>query len=127
MIKLLKIEKLKAHEKTNKQNLLRVKKKILAAAYFSRPIVVDKKTLVILDGHHRTKILKQIGCGKIPAYLVNYQNPKIRLSSRRPNFKITKTAIIKNALAGKLFPYKTSKHLLPQRPKNLKIKLEKLI
>jgi len=127
MTTLINIKKLKAHEKTDKRNLTRVKNILYQAKYFTQPIIVEYKNFVILDGHHRAKALKNMGYGKIPAYLVDYQNKNIKVISRRPNIMLSKENIIQRALSGKPYPYKTSKHLIPHRPKNLKIKLEKLI
>ena len=127
MIKLIEIKKLKNHEKTDQKNLLKVKQLIFKNKYFTNPIIVDRKTLVILDGHHRTEILKILGYKKIPALLVDYNDKRIKVFSRRSRIKINKQKIIKRALTKKLFPYKTSKHLIPNRPANLKIKLTKLV
>jgi len=126
MIKIITIKKLKAHEKTDGINFAKVKKAIRQKGYFTKPIIVDDKNFIILDGHHRTKALLNLGYKKIPALLVDYQNPKIKVVGRRKNIKINKRIVIKNALAKKLFPYKTSKHLVPNRPAKFEIKLEKL-
>lgn len=127
MIKIIEIKNLKAHERTDRINLERVRAKIKQAKYFTCPIIVDKNNFIILDGHHRTLALTKLGFTKIPVLMVNYCDKKIRVFSRRENYKITKEIIIKNALASKLLPKKTSKHLIPNRPKNFKINLEKLL
>jgi len=126
-IKIIKIKELKAHEKTDRANLLKVEQKIKQANCFTCPIIVDNKNHIILDGHHRVKILKSLGYQKIPAFLVNYQDKQIKVLSRRKDIKINKEIIVKNTLAKKLFPYKTSKHLIPNRPKDLKINFKKLL
>ena len=99
----------------------------MATGYFTEPIIVDRHHLIILDGHHRVAILKKLGYQKIPAYLVDYLNKNIKVISRRKNLPIKKETIIYNSLLGKLLPYKTSKHLIPNRPKNLNINLTKLL
>ena len=125
-IKLLPIEYLKPHEKVNPRNLAKVKAEIMSADCFTEPIVVDRRHYIILDGHHRTKILKSLGYSKIPVLLVDYLDEKIKVVSRRKNRPVKKESIIYNALLGKLFPYKTSRHLIPNRPKHFKINLNKL-
>jgi hypothetical protein len=39
-----------------------------------RPIIVDRDSYVIIDGHHRYEALKRLGVNKIPAILVDYVN-----------------------------------------------------
>jgi hypothetical protein len=41
------------------------------------PIIVDRKTLVVLDGMHRVAALKRLNCKKIPVCLIDYENPAI--------------------------------------------------
>ncbi len=41
------------------------------------PIIVDKKTFVVLDGMHRVAALKRLNCKKIPVCLVDYENPAV--------------------------------------------------
>lgn len=125
MIKLIDLRKLKVHEKVSQKRLAEVKKMIITARFFTEPIIVEKKHLVILDGHHRVKLLKEIGCKKIPAFLVNYANQKIKVKSRRPNFIVNKNSVINRALSDRLYPAKTSRHFIPWRPKT-KIRLSEL-
>lgn len=41
------------------------------------PIIVDRKTLVVLDGMHRVAALERLNCKKIPCCLVDYENPAV--------------------------------------------------
>ena len=125
-IKLISIKELKPHEKINKKNLEKIKNIIKSTANLKNPIIVDKHNLVILDGHHRTRALLDLGYKKIAVQLVDYYDSKIKVLGRRKNIKVTKGKIIDRALLGKLFPEKTSKHLVPQRVKGLGIDLGKL-
>jgi len=45
------------------------------------PVIVDKETLVVLDGMHRVAALQHLDCRLIPVCLVNYNNPSIRVES----------------------------------------------
>ncbi len=36
------------------------------------PIVVDRESRIIIDGHHRVEAFRRLGLAKIPAILVNY-------------------------------------------------------
>ena len=126
MIKLIDLGKLKIHERISRNRLAAVKKMIVSACAFTEPIVVEKNNLVILDGHHRVTVLKEMGYRKIPAYLVNYLNQNVRVNSRRSNYLVSKDLVISRALSDQPYPSKTSRHFIPHRPKNFKIKLSKL-
>ena len=51
------------------------------------PIIVDRKSLVVLDGMHRVAAAKEIGYRYIPACLVDYDNPDIRIGCWYRMFK----------------------------------------
>lgn len=106
------INKLKEHEEVNKEELEVLKKKIVADKVFKVPIVVDENTNVVLDGHYRLNVLKTLGYSKIPAIMVDYKTPGIKVLPWRGGETITKEMIIEAGLKGKKFPPKTSKHMI---------------
>jgi len=122
---ILSIQEFKEHEKVNKRRLEQLKQEIKSDGMLKDPIIVDKKTKIILDGHHRYNSIKQLGYNKILAYFVDYASPKIRVVSRREK-KVTKKNVIEAGLSNKKMPYKSSKHLIPNRPRNICVNLEKL-
>lgn len=117
-IKLIKIDKLVCHEKINKKRLDKLLVRIQKDQKLRKPIVVDEKTLMILDGHHRYSVFKELGYKKIPCLLVNYLDSGVKLSFRRKYIKdkILKEAVLNMVKNKKLFPYKTTKHILSKRP-----------
>jgi len=126
-IKIIPIKNLKPHELTNQKRFLKVKKMIKKLEYFSEPIIVEGKHFIILDGHHRTRVLGELGYKKVPAIIINYNDPKIKVFARRKNLPIDKRLIVNYVLSGRIFPCKTSRHVIPDRPKNLNIKLDQLL
>ena len=76
-----------------------------------RPIVVDKKHHLILDGHHRFEVAKKMGLKTIPAILVNYSD--IEIWSLRPDQIVNHELVISKALKGDIYPNKTVKHSFP--------------
>ena len=80
---LMSISKLKRHEAIDPKRLLELMAQIKNDGYLKNPIVVDKDSLVILDGHHRLKALKTLGYQKIPTFLVDYQSGRVRVYLRR--------------------------------------------
>ncbi len=125
---LVNIDKLISHEMVCFKRLKQVRNDLLVKGFIKNPVVVDRKNNIILDGHHRVAALKQLGASKIPAYLVNYQDKNIGVTLRRKEFSFAdiKQAVINYCLQGKIFPSKTTRHLIRNRPKNINIKISKL-
>jgi len=71
---LTKISELKEHEETDPFHLAELKNELVRDGYQRDPIIVDANHKVILDGHHRVKILKTLGCSRVAAHYVNYLN-----------------------------------------------------
>ena len=109
---LIDLEKLREHEEIRPEYLEQLKNEIQSDGILKMPIAVDKKTYIILDGHHRLHALKKIGCKRIPVILFDYQSPEIEVIPWREGEKITKEMIIQTALAGGRMSPKTSKHMI---------------
>ena len=109
---LIDLEKLKEHEEIRPDYLEELKNEILSDGILKMPIAVDKKTYIILDGHHRLHALKKIGCKRIPVILFDYQSPEIKVLPHREGETVNKEMIIQTALAGRRMPPKTSRHMI---------------
>jgi len=124
----IEIKKIKEHEAVDINHLEIIKKMINKSGFFKEPIIIDKKTFIVLDGHHRLNSCQELGLKKVPCLMVDYLgNNNIKVVSRRKNIFINKKRVIKMGLSGKVFPNKTTKHLIPGRVKNIKIPLELLL
>lgn len=109
-IYLISNQKLKPHEQIRKHYLIKLARQIGRDGLIKKPIIVDRKTMVILDGHHRFNSSKILGWQSIPAFLVNYHSRKITVGSWRKNLIVTKTQVLQAGLTGKLLKPKTSRH-----------------
>ncbi|WP_187152649.1 ParB N-terminal domain-containing protein [Acidianus manzaensis] len=58
-----------------------------------QPVIVDENTFIILDGHHRTKASKILGIRKIPVYMVDYFDNRIKVNSFALNISNLNLAI----------------------------------
>lgn len=76
-IAILETEKLHMHEKTIPDSLSKLKRNIKEERILQSPVIVDKNSLVILDGMHRFSALRSLGCRLIPVCLVDYNNSMI--------------------------------------------------
>lgn len=111
-IKLVEINKLREHEEIDIKYFKQLMKEIRSDGILKQPIVADEKTMVVIDGEHRLRILKKLGCKKIPVIFVNYQSPKIKIFPWRKEEKVSKKSVIRAGLSKDKLPPKTSKHMI---------------
>ncbi len=78
-IAILEISTLHFHEATIPQLVAHLTTSIASDGYVKDPIIVDEKSLTVLDGVHRVAALKQLQIPRIPACLVDYSNPNIKV------------------------------------------------
>lgn len=90
-ISLEEIEKLHIHEEIIPSILKWLVEKIKNDGVFKDPIIVDEKTLVVLDGMHRVAAAKELDLKYIPVCLVDYDNPNIGLYTWTRVIKYKKT------------------------------------
>lgn len=115
------IDKLKPHEKGSPLYFRLIRRELLKNGMLRCPIIVDEKTLVILDGMHRWLALKSLGCKLIPVMLVDArQNSRIRIGKRRMHRyvddstqKVTIEQVISAAFSGQLMEPKSTRHFFP--------------
>jgi len=109
---IISISDLKEHEKTHTKYLEKLQKQIFEDGVLKLPILVDKETMVVLDGHHRLNSLRKLGFSKIAVVFIDYISPEIVVSSWRKGYEINKKDVLTAGLTDNKFPHKTSRHLL---------------
>lgn len=109
---LVRIDNLKHHEKTIPSRQANISRSIAENGYHGPPILVEARYLIILDGHHRVNALRSLGARWVPAVLLEYGDERLTLSSWRPDVSVTPSEVVRRALAGLLYPPKTTRHLL---------------
>ena len=65
-------EDLKPHEESIYERTQQVRLSIMRTGVLRRPLIVDERTGVIIDGTHRYEALKSIGASRIPVIGVDY-------------------------------------------------------
>lgn len=73
------VDKLHIHEEIIPGILNWLVEKIRRDNFFKDPVIVDEKTLVVLDGMHRMAAAREIALKYIPVCLVDYDNNSIEL------------------------------------------------
>jgi hypothetical protein len=125
-VALVSLRLLKEHEKVIPEELLKLMIEILGDGVLKVPIIVDSKHYVILDGHHRYRVIHYLGGKLIPAILVDYDGDLVEVTSWRRGVKVTKKDVLEAALKGRKLPPKTSRHILKVPIPRVDVPLETL-
>ena len=78
-IKLVELGKLHIHEEIIPELLGSMVDGIKSSGMLRHPIIADVNNLVVLDGMHRVAALKKIKCRYVPACLVDYDSPNVKV------------------------------------------------
>ncbi|OGI14746.1 hypothetical protein A3K63_02620 [Candidatus Micrarchaeota archaeon RBG_16_49_10] len=123
---IVEVSKLREHERVDTEHLEELKSEIAGDGFLKNPIVVDRNTNIILDGHHRFNVIKSLGYSKIPVQYVDYNNPEIIVEAWREERRQTKESVVRKAMRGEKFPPKTTRHIIPNRVEGVMVSLNRL-
>ena len=104
------LSELRPHEHIEEERLNQVIEEVRTLGVV--PIIIDRSTGVILDGHHRCAALKALGYALVPVRAVDYRDESILLETWRVGETVTKEQVVRCALCGELFPAKTTRHTI---------------
>ncbi len=128
-VELVDMNWLKAHEEVHPKKVIELFEMTLRWGGYTKPLLIDRETGTILDGHHRFEVGKKLKIKFIPAIVTDYFEDERITVTTWPNSEIKtieKKDVIEMALSGKLFPPKTSKHSLSEYLPPIMVKLEDL-
>lgn len=122
-VALVDISKVKPHEEVSEEDITCLRKTLLNDNHgvLKFPIVCDKEHNIILDGHNRYTIFKNLNLKKIPVFYVDYEDEHILVGSWRKGKRVTKKDVIHTAECGEILPHKTTKHLYKKGKKCVRI------
>lgn len=110
-LKLIEPDRLRAHEEVDPDQVRRIAAAMKRTGRFHPPLLVDARSLVVLDGHHRLVASRDLRLRRVPCYCVDYlEDDSIVLESWRPDVTLTKAQVIDKGLSDELFPLKTTRH-----------------
>ncbi len=105
------LSELRAHELPLESRVEELKDDMRRRGVLIKPIVVDRNTMVILDGHCRCDALKKLDCSKVAVKFVDYTSEDIHVE-KWDGGEMTKDEVLKAGLSGRLMKPKTSKHII---------------
>jgi hypothetical protein len=128
-VQLVPVEWLKPHEEIKPRNLDKLLEMTKRWGGYTKPLIVDKATGAILDGHHRYSIAGELDLKQIPVIAVDYLNddsievdvwPAANIDS------LTKQEVIDMSLSDSVYPPKTSRHRIADDLPPIHVPLELL-
>ncbi|KAI9914480.1 hypothetical protein PsorP6_007828 [Peronosclerospora sorghi] len=101
----------------------------LAWQAYLEPLLVDRDTGAILDGHHRYHVAQQLGLASVPVVVVDYLADATLTVDVWPECgrdTLTKAQVLAMALSDHVFPPKTSRHAMADALPPISIPLAQL-
>ena len=112
-VRLVPVEWLKAHEEIKPKNMEKLLEMTLKWDGFTKPLIADKGTGTILDGHHRHAVARRLELARIPVVCIDYlkdDTVELELWPASNLESITKQEVIDMALSDDLYPPKSPRH-----------------
>jgi len=89
-----------------------LEKKITREGVWTVPVVLDRSHHLVMDGQHRMEVARRLGLAVIPALLYRYDQVEV-WSLRPEKYTVSGPEVMRRALTGDTYPYKTAKHRFP--------------
>ena len=128
-VRLVPLQWLKPHEQIKVKNMKKLLDMTLRWDGFTKPLIVDKTTGAILDGHHRHAVAIRLDLARIPVIVVDYfadESIDLDLWPASELDEITKQDVVNMALSDQLYPPKTTRHRIADYLPPIHVSLEKL-
>lgn len=126
-VELMPHEQLLPHEQVLPERLEEMLEKIRRRDYFHKPVLVDRESLTILDGHHKWTAAGMLKLKLVPVVKVDYLTDERIVVEPRPESgttHITKEEVVAMGRSETVYPPKSSRHVLPFELPRFKIPLK---
>ena len=92
------------------ERVLQVGRDIINEGVWRKPILVERTSLIIMDGHHRREFARRHLLARVPCLLLDYS--QVELRSWRTEFDLLPEEVIARGVQGRLYPAKTTRHVV---------------
>ncbi|MEY0935241.1 ParB N-terminal domain-containing protein [Providencia rettgeri] len=120
-LELVNIEKIQITEEHIPERVEWLVEKIKSEALWRVPLLLEENSYAIMDGHHRFEVAKRLGLKRIPSVMLSYNSPSVKVVSWRDDFEINKKIVQDYIKQKKIFPHKTTKHIVDPYPNEISI------
>jgi len=100
-LKVIPIGELVLHEETVGSLTAHLKGAIAKSEQFTNPIIVDRRSKVVLDGTHRVKAFAELGYRNIVCQTVDYFSPEIKVGAWYPGLRCANISDLLEAVKAK--------------------------
>ena len=129
-VELVPLEILRPHEQILPKKVDQLEKMTHRWNAYTKPLLLDRLSGIILDGHHRYHVALRLELICVPCVFIDYlEDDSIELDVW-PNCgrdTVTKQEVIDAALSGNLFSPKTSRHRLSDHLPPIAVPLSRLM
>jgi len=115
-VSIVPLSMLKPHEMADERRVEELEKDIKMRGELLKPIVADRRTNVILDGHCRCSALRKLGCRKVAVKFVDYSDGGIVVEGWNGE-KVSKADVVAAGVSGALMKPKTTRHMVRREGK----------
>ncbi len=123
---LLAIARLRPTEMVDAGHVARLAEEMRREGRQRRPVLVERASLAILDGHHRYRAAQSLGLALINAVLIDYEDPRLTLGSWTDR-GFTREEVLAAATRGELLPAKSTRHTLTPPLEESPVALSELV
>lgn len=110
LIALIPPEALLPTEHFIEERVLHVAHEIISEGFWLEPIMVERESWVIMDGHHRREFARRHSLRVVPCVMLDYS--QVELHSRQAGVHVTADDIIARGIQRRPYPPKTTRHVL---------------
>lgn len=108
----LPVRQLRPTEEVNVEDARILTNIIAKERRWNRPILVEHRHSVIMDGHHRYFSAIALRLSVVPCVLLSYDDPNLQVTYWSNSAPVAVDRIIQAGLSGELMSYKTTRHQL---------------
>ncbi|MCB1376767.1 MAG: ParB N-terminal domain-containing protein [Alphaproteobacteria bacterium] len=114
-VTLIDVARLRPTEEVDAAHVETLAADIRCAAVLRQPVLIERRSLAILDGHHRYHAARRLGLARIAAIVIDYDDPRLSLSSWT-GAPFTRGDVLAAAASGRLLAPKSTRHQLDPAP-----------
>lgn len=114
-VTLIEVARLRPTEEVDAAHVETLRREIGAEGALRLPLLIERASLAILDGHHRWHAAKALGLARVPVIALAYDDPRLTLSSWTSR-SFEPAEVLAAALSGRLLPRKSTRHILNPAP-----------
>ncbi|HGM7713352.1 MULTISPECIES: ParB N-terminal domain-containing protein [Serratia] len=99
-------------EEVNMEHVIALTEDIARCQKWITPVPIEKHTGIIMDGNHRYRVANNLGLMYLPCILLDYTDVRVRVHDWNNGEPFCPLKIRDHIVnQGKIFPYKTTRHL----------------